>query len=93
MSFGPMKFFLNALTLDSKTLHPLFLLIIEIFNYNVHNWLVYSNASVNIMLLSLAKKINEKYDKIDAQIIQLDKTHVHDISELRNVLILLSSDQ
>jgi len=41
----------------------------EIFNYNVHNCLVDFGASVNVIPLSVAKKINEKWDKTDAQII------------------------
>ena len=57
------------LTLDANTLFPPFFLIIEIFNYNVHNFLVDSGASANIIPLSIAKKINVKWEKIDAQII------------------------
>ena len=39
---------------------PLFLLTFEIFNHNVHKFLVDSGASINIMPLSVCKKINEK---------------------------------
>ena len=35
-----------------------FILTFEIFNHNVHNYLVDSGASVNVMLLSVCKKIN-----------------------------------
>ena len=37
---------------------PPFLLTFEIFNHNVHNYLVDSRASVNVMPLSVCKKIN-----------------------------------
>ena len=39
---------------------PPFLLTFEIFNHNVHNCLVDSRASVNVMPLSVCKKINGK---------------------------------
>ena len=93
MSYGSLKYVLNTLTIDANTLCPPFLLMFKIFNYNVYNFLVHSGASVNIMPLSVAKKINEKWDKIDAQIIQLDKNLVHAINKLINLLILLSSEQ
>ena len=68
-SFGSLEYVVNVVTLDANTLYPPFLLTFENFNYNVHNCLVDSGASVNIMPLSVAKKINAKWDKIDAQII------------------------
>ena len=37
---------------------PPFLLTFEIFNYNVHKCLVDSEASINVMPLSVCKKIN-----------------------------------
>ena len=42
----------------SKYKTPTFLLTFEIFNYNMHNCLVDSGASVNVMPLSVCKKIN-----------------------------------
>ena len=42
----------------SKYKTPAFLLTFDIFNYNVHNCLVDSGASVNVMPLSVCKKIN-----------------------------------
>lgn len=50
------------------------LLTFEVFDYSVHNFLVDSGASINVMPLSIANKI------------------FHMISELKNVLIYLSSD-
>lgn len=60
---------LVSLMLEANTLCPLFFLTFEIFNYNVHNCLVDSGASVSIMPLFVAKKINDKWDKVDAHII------------------------
>jgi len=68
-SSGPMKLFLNAFKLEANTLYPPFLLTLKIFNYNVHNYLVDSGASINVMSLSISKKINAKWDNIDAHII------------------------
>ena len=42
----------------SKTKNPPFLLTFEIFNHNMHNCLVDSGASVNVMPISVCKKIN-----------------------------------
>ena len=44
----------------SKYKTPPFLLTFEIFNHNVHNCLVDSGASINVMPLSVCKKINGK---------------------------------
>ena len=43
----------------SKYRTPAFLLTFEIFNYNVHNCLVDSGASINVMPLSVCKQIND----------------------------------
>ena len=42
----------------SKYKTPPFLLTFEIFNHNVHNYLADSGASINVMPLSVCKKIN-----------------------------------
>ena len=43
---------------ESKCKRPPFLLTFEIFNHNVHNCLVDSGASINVMPISVCKKIN-----------------------------------
>jgi len=43
----------------SKFHNPPFLLTYEIFNFNVHNYLVDSSASSNIMPYSLCQRIND----------------------------------
>lgn len=50
-------------------------------------------ASVNVMSLFVAKIINEKWDKIDAQIIKLYNNLIHTIGQLIIMLIHLSYDQ
>jgi len=41
------------------------------------------------MPLSVAKKLNAKWDKIDAQIVEVDRSLFYAICEIRNVLIRL----
>lgn len=88
MSSSSLESILKSLTMDANS----FLLIFGISNFNVHNFLVDSGASVNVMPLSVTKKISAKWDKIDAQIIKLDKTLFHAVGELRDVIIYLSFD-
>lgn len=71
---------LNALLLEEKSLCPPFLLTFQVFNFNVHNFLFDYGASVNVMPLFVAKKINAQWNKTYAQVIQLDRTHVLAIS-------------
>ena len=72
---------------------PPFLLTFEIFNHNVHNCLVYSGASVNVMPLSVCKKINGQPKPFTWEFIQLDRTNVKVIGEMEDVLIRLSSNE
>lgn len=68
-SLGILEYVVNSVNLNTNTLcHP-FLLTFENFNYNVRNCLVDSSAYANVMPLSVAKKINVKWDKTDAHII------------------------
>jgi hypothetical protein len=57
-----------------KPFIPPFLLTFEVFNMNLHNCLVDSRASSNIMPLSICKKLNGVPIKSDKDVIQLDKT-------------------
>ena len=72
---------------------PPFLLTFKIFNHNVHNCLVDSGASVNVMPLSVCKKINGQPKPSTWQVIQLDRTNVKVIEEMEDVLIRLSSNE
>ena len=78
---------------NSKYKTPAFLLTFEIFNYNVHNCLVDSGASVNVMPLSVCKKINGQPKPTTGQVIQLYRTAVKVIGEMEDVLIRLSADE
>jgi ribonuclease HI len=69
-----------------------FLLTFEIFNRNVHNCMVDSGVSSNIMSWSVCQKINAEVEPSTLKIIQLDRTSVKVIGKLRNVLIRLSSN-
>ena len=52
---------------------PPFLLTFEVFNKNLHNCLVDSGASSNVMPLSIYKKLNATPLKHDKHVIQLDR--------------------
>ena len=78
---------------NSKYKIPSFLLTFEIFNYNVHKYLVDSGASVNVMPLSVCKKINGQPKPSTWQVVQLDRTTVKVIGEMEDVLIHLTADE
>jgi hypothetical protein len=73
-----------------KPFVPPFLLTFEIFNRNLHNCLVDSGASSNVMPLSVCKKLNVVPLKTDKHVIQLDRTQVKVIGELKDVMIRIS---
>jgi hypothetical protein len=82
----------QASTLSTRRNVPPFLLTFEIFNKNVHNCMVDSGASSNVMPWSLCQNINAEVEPSTLKIIQLDRTSVKVIGKLRNVLIRLSSN-
>jgi ribonuclease HI len=82
----------QATTLSTRKNVPPFLLTFEIFNRNVHNCMVDSGASSNVMPWSVCQKINAEVEPSTLKIIQLDRTNVKVIGELKNVLIRLSSN-
>ena len=75
-----------------KNKNPPFLLTFEIFNHNVHNFLVDSRASVNVMSLSVCKRINGQPKPSTWRVFQLDRTNVKVIGEMEDVLVCLSSN-
>jgi ribonuclease HI len=79
-------------TLSTRKNVPPFLLTFEIFNRNVHNCMVDSGASSNVMPWSVCQKINAEVEPSTLKIIQLDRTIVKVIGELKNVLIRLLSN-
>ena len=58
----------------------------------MHNCMVDSGASSNVMPLSVFQKINDEVKPSDLKIIQLDRTNVTVVGELKYVLIRLSSN-
>jgi ribonuclease HI len=82
----------QATSLNTRKNVPPFLLTFEIFNRNVHNCMVDSGASSNVMPWSVCQKINAEVEPSSLKIIQLDRTDVKVIGELKNVLIRLSSN-
>ena len=76
----------------SKSKHPPFLLAFEIFNHNVHNCLVDSGASVNVMPALVCKKINGQPKPSMWRVVQLDRIDVKVIGEMEDVLVHLESN-
>jgi hypothetical protein len=66
----------NAYSKDNKgkPFVPPFLLTFEVFNKNLHNCLVDSRASSNVMPLFICKQLNAVLLKSDKHVIQLDRT-------------------
>jgi hypothetical protein len=66
----------NAFSKDKKgkPFVPPFLFTFEFFNRNLHNCLVDSGASSNVMPFSICKKLNVVPLKRDKHVIQLDRT-------------------
>ena len=76
----------------SRSHTPTFLFTYEIFNKNVHNCLVDSGASSNILPGSLCEKLNVQPQKSIVRIVQLARSQVKVIGELNQVTIRLSSN-
>ena len=71
---------------------PPFLLTYEIYNRNLHNFLIDSGASSNIMPASVCSKLNIEPQKSSIHIVQLDRTKVQVLGEINSVTIRLSAD-
>ena len=78
---------------EGKAITPPFLLTLEILNHKVHNCLVDSGSSVNVMPLAVWKKINGQPKPIAWEVTQLDRTSVKVVGEMENVLIRLSANE
>lgn len=84
---------LNKLRMEEENSgFPPFLLSFEFFNCNFHNCLVDYDVAVNVMPLSIANKINAQWSETFARNIQLDRTSVPSIGELRDMIIRISHD-
>ena len=71
----------------SRSQTPPFLLTFAIFNKNVHNCLVDLGASSNVMPYLTCKKLNAQPKICKTKIIQLDRSHVKVMGELKDVMI------
>ena len=69
-----------------------FLLNFDFFNKNVHNFLIYSGASSNIMPYFVCLKLNIAPQKSVVHIMQLYRTNVKVLGEMNYVLIRLASN-
>ena len=67
-----------------------FLLNFDIFNQKVHNYLVDSKVSSNVMPYLICKKLNEEIQMRKTKVIQLDQSHVKVLGDLKDVLIHLA---
>ena len=72
----------------SRSQTPPFLLTFEIFNRNVHNYLVDSGASSNAMPYFVCKNLNVEPHISKTKIIQLDRSYVKVFGELKDFLII-----
>ena len=70
----------------SRSQTPPFLLTFDIFNKNVHNYLVDLGSSSNVMPYLVFKKLNAKPKICKTKIIQLDRSHVKVMGELKDVI-------
>ena len=71
---------------------PLFLLTFEIFNRNVHNCIIDSRESSNFMHVSICRKLNATWEYFPTQIVQLDRSRVKVLGELKKFLLTLFVD-
>jgi len=75
-----------------KPFVSLFLLTFEVFNRNLYNCLVDAGASSNVIPLSIFKKLNTFTLKRDKHVIQLDRTQVKVMGELKDVMIRMETE-
>jgi len=70
---------------------PPFLITFEIFNMNVHKCLEDSSALSTVMPYAIAKRLHVLLEKIGTRIMQLDRTNVKVIGELKDVLVWMAT--
>jgi len=85
---------INLVSTNKKSMLyiPSFLLTFKIFNMNLHNCLVDSSASSNVVPFYMCKKLNATPTKCDTHITQLDRTEVKLISEMKDDMIPITSN-
>ena len=55
---------------------PPFLITFDIFNKNIHNCMIDSGASSNVIPLFVCRKLNATWESCPTQIVQLDRSRV-----------------
>lgn len=76
----------------SNSMTPSFLLTFETFNMSVHNFLVDSGTSSNIMPYDVCKRLNAEPQKSATQTVQFDCSNVKVMGELKDAIITLASN-
>ena len=71
---------------------PPFLLSIKIYGKNIHNYLINSRASCNVMPLSIVQRLGVSTQPSNQIVIHLDKIEVKVIGVLKDVWIQLTVD-
>lgn len=82
---------MNAALYRRKVGTP-FLLSLRICGKNLHNFMLDSRASGNVMPFSIYKKLGLNPVQTNKKVIQLDKTEVNVVGELRNIHVQVGSD-
>ena len=77
---------------EEKAKTPPFILTLEMLDHNVHNCLVDSGSSINVMPLEVCKNINGQPESIAWEVTQLDSTGVKVVGEMKNVLIRFAAN-
>jgi hypothetical protein len=70
---------------------PPFILMFEVFSRNLHNCLVDSGASSNVIPLAVCNKLGAIPLKSDKHVIELDKTQVKVMGEHKDVMIRVAT--
>ena len=71
---------------------PPFFLTFDIFNRIVNNSMIDPGASSNFVPLSVCQKLNETWEPLPIQIVQLDRSKFKAVGRLRNVLLRFFAD-
>lgn len=83
---------INANISNNAIKNPPFLLRLKICGKNLHNYLVDLGASGNIMPYSICQKLSLNPMRANNKVVQLDKTEVNVIGELKDVYIQLGAN-
>ena len=71
---------------------PPFLLTFDIFHRNVYNCMINSKECLNVIHVSVCIKLNTAWESFPTQIVQLDRSRLKVLGELKNLVLTLSID-